>query len=71
MSIWDADFRKERFDLAIHYGDGSWPGAQLLMHDSQVRVASPRLLKGQGLARIDDIDRFPWLHDSLRSSKWP
>ncbi|MGK6311126.1 LysR substrate-binding domain-containing protein [Variovorax sp. DT-64] len=70
-SIWDADFRKERFDLAIHYGDGSWPGAQLLMQDSLVPVASSRLLKGQGLARIGDMDRFPWLHDSLRSSKWP
>lgn len=70
-SIWDADFRKERFDLAIHYGDGSWPGAQLLMHDSLVPVASPRLLEGQRLARIGDMDRFPWLHDSLRSSKWP
>jgi LysR family glycine cleavage system transcriptional activator len=70
-SIWDADFRKERFDLAIHYGDGSWPGAKLLMHDSLVPVASPRLLGGQRLARIGDMDRFPWLHDSLRSSKWP
>jgi len=49
-SIWDADFRKERFDLAIHYGEGSSPGAQLLMHDSLAPVASPRLLKGQGLA---------------------
>lgn len=69
-SIWDADFRKERFDLAVHYGDGSWPGAQLLMHDSLVPVASPRLLE-QRLTRIGDMDRFPWLHDSLRSSKWP
>ncbi|CAN7317620.1 LysR substrate-binding domain-containing protein [Variovorax paradoxus] len=70
-SIWDADFRKERFDLAIHYGDGSWPGSQLLMHDSLVPVASPRLLKGEALAHIGDMDRYPWLHDSLRSSKWP
>lgn len=70
-SIWDADFRKERFDLAIHYGDGSLPGEQLLMHDNLVPVASPRLLGGQMLERIEDIQRFTWLHDSLRSSKWP
>lgn len=69
-SIWDADFRKERFDLAVHYGDGSWPGAQLLMHDSLVPVASPRLLEGQRFTRVGDLERLPWLHDSLRSSKW-
>ncbi|GKS94854.1 LysR substrate-binding domain-containing protein [Acidovorax sp. SUPP2825] len=70
-SIWDADFHKERFDIAIHYGDGAWPGARLLMHDSLVPVVSPRLLAGPGLQRIEDLARFCWLHDSLRSSKWP
>lgn len=70
-SIWDADFRKERFDLAIHYGDGAWPGARLLMHDSLVPVMSPRLLAGHRLECIDDLARFCWLHDSLRNSKWP
>lgn len=70
-SIWDADFHRERFDLAVHYGDGAWPGAQLLMHDSLVPVAAPRLVGADGLQRIDDLARFCWLHDSLRSSKWP
>lgn len=70
-SFWDADFRKERFDLAIHYGDGSWPGSELLMHDALIPVASPRLLNGSSLRQISDIERFPWLHDSLRASKWP
>lgn len=70
-SSWDADFRKERFDLAIHYGDGSWPGAQLLMHDSLVPAIAPRLLAGQRISRIEDLVVFPWLHGSLRSSKWP
>lgn len=70
-SIWDADFRKERFDLGIHYGDGAWPGARLLMHDSLVPVASPSLLGGTPLRQIEDLERFAWLHDSLRSSKWP
>ncbi|MDA8455342.1 LysR substrate-binding domain-containing protein [Acidovorax sp. GBBC 3334] len=70
-SIWDADFHRERFDLAVHYGDGAWPGATLLVHDSLVPVASPRLVGTAGLERIDDLARFCWLHDSLRSSKWP
>ena len=70
-SIWDSDFHKERFDIAIHYGDGSWPGARLLMHDSLVPVVSPRLLVGAVPGRLEDITRWCWLHDSLRSSKWP
>lgn len=70
-SIWDADFRKERFDVAVHYGDGSLPGERLLMQDSLVPVASPRLLSGHRIERIGDMARFTWLHDSLRSSKWP
>nr|WP_315237610.1 LysR substrate-binding domain-containing protein [uncultured Albidiferax sp.] len=69
-SIWDADFRKERFDLAIHYGDGSLPGSQLLMHDSLVPVASPSVLSGKSIQEIGDLKRFPWLHDLLRTSKW-
>lgn len=70
-SIWDADFRKDRHDLAIHYGDGSWAGAQLLMQDSLVPVIAPKLLMTQTLERVEDLARFPWLHDSLRASKWP
>lgn len=70
-SYWDADFRKERFDLAIHYGDGAWPGAQLLVQDSLVPVASPRLLAGQSIRQIGDLACFPWLHGSLRNSRWP
>jgi LysR family transcriptional regulator, glycine cleavage system transcriptional activator len=70
-SFWDADFRKERFDIAIHYGDGAWPGAQLLVQDSLVPVASPRLLAGEPIRQIGDLARFPWLHGSLRSSRWP
>lgn len=70
-SFWDTDFRKERFDLAIHYGDGSMPGSQLLMQDALIPVASPRLLQGGSLRQIGDLERYPWLHDSLRASKWP
>lgn len=70
-SIWDEDFRKERFDLAIHYGDGSWPGTQLLMQDCLVPVAAPSLLAGHSLERLEDLQGYSWLHDSLRTEKWP
>lgn len=70
-SIWDVDFHKERYDLAIHYGDGAWPGARLLMRDCLVPVAAPQLLGGATLARRQDLQDFCWLHDCLRSSKWP
>ena len=69
-SIWDADFRKERFDIGIHYGDGSLPGSRLLMHDRLVPVISSRLASERPVQTLEDLQRFPWLHDSLRSSKW-
>lgn len=69
-SMWDADYRKERFDLAIHYGDGAWPGAQLLVRDTLVPVASPLLLKGKRPGHVRDLAHFTWLHDALRSTKW-
>jgi len=70
-SIWDLDFQKERYDIAIHYGDGAWPGAKLLMQDSLVPVLAPGLMGGRALERVSDLARFRWLHDSLRGSKWP
>ncbi|MGO4609899.1 LysR substrate-binding domain-containing protein [Variovorax sp. 2RAF20] len=70
-SIWDSDFLKERYDIAIHYSDGAWPGASLLMHDSLVPVISPRLQEAFSIHSIDDLAQFRWLHDSLRGSKWP
>lgn len=69
-SFWDADFQKERFDLAIHYGDGAWPGARLLMQDSLVPVAAPQLLSNGASPDIAQLARFTWLHDTLRSGKW-
>ena len=69
-SIWDTDYRNERFDLAIHYGDGAWPGAKLLMHDDLVPVAAPSLLRELKPESITALARAPWLHDTMRASKW-
>lgn len=69
-SIWDTEFRKERFDIGIHYGDGSLPGSKLLMHDSLVPVISPQLVAQRPIQSLSDLQRFPWLHDSLRGGKW-
>lgn len=69
-SIWDTEFRKERFDIGIHYGDGSLPGSQLLLHDSLVPVISSHLVRDRPIKSLEDLQRFPWLHDTLRGSKW-
>lgn len=69
-SIWDVDFLKERFDIGIHYGDGSLPGSRLLLRDSLVPVISRRLANERPIKTISDLQRFPWLHDSLRGTKW-
>lgn len=69
-SIWDTDYRKERYDIGIHYGDGSLPGSTLLMHDSLVPVISSTLARERPIQALADLERFPWLHDSLRGNKW-
>lgn len=69
-SIWDTDYRKERFDLAIHYGDGAWPGARLLIRDHLIPVASPALLRQLNPESVSALSRALWLHDTLRPTKW-
>lgn len=69
-SIWDTDYKKERFDLAIHYGDGAWPGARLLIGDQLIPVASPALLRQLNPGSVSALSRAPWLHDTLRPTKW-
>lgn len=69
-SISDTDYRNERFDLAIHYGDGAWPGAEPLMHNELVPVAASSLLHELKPGSIDALACAPWLHDALRASKW-
>ena len=69
-SIWDTDYRNERFDLAIHYSDGAWPGAKPLMHNELVPVAASSLLHELKPGSIDALACAPWLHDAPRASKW-
>ncbi|WP_246165193.1 LysR substrate-binding domain-containing protein [Pigmentiphaga aceris] len=69
-SIWDSDYHQDRFDIAIHYSDGAWPGATLLMHDGLVPVMSPRLLTRPSLEHVEALGQFCWLHDALRNTKW-
>lgn len=60
------DFERDSIDIAVRYGDGSYPGlvAEHLLSDSVVPVCSPRLLQGDKPLRVPaDLRHFTLLHD--------
>ncbi|WP_281954204.1 LysR family transcriptional regulator [Pseudophaeobacter arcticus] len=59
------DLRKDRFDLAIRYGTGDWPGLNCeLLTDGQFWVVGqPELLKARADTCLSDIVELPWLFD--------
>lgn len=66
------DLRRDRFDLAIHFGRPEWPGAQLrqLCPEDLVAVASPALIARLHLAGPHDLLRAPLLHLASRPGLW-
>lgn len=68
------DLSADRFDLAIRYGDGNWPGleSRLLLPSPRVLIASPALVAGRFPTRIEDIAAFPWLQEqgTEEMSRW-
>lgn len=60
-----ADLSRDPVDLAIRYGSGDYPGLHVepLMRDAIAPVASPRL----GLAKPEQLRRYPLLHDGATS----
>lgn len=56
------DLRREGIDLAIRFGNGSWPGveAQYLTSARNVVVAAPSVVAGRHLAPAD-MARMPWV----------
>ncbi|MEP1330149.1 LysR family transcriptional regulator [Pseudophaeobacter sp.] len=52
-------------DIALRYGDGSWPGleAEILLASPMVVVAAPDLLQGQQVCAPEDLLDFPWLEE--------
>lgn len=63
-----ADFGRERVDVAIRHGKGSYPGlhSDLLLTPSLIAIGSPDLLGGP-LSSAADCLRFPLLQDRDRA----
>jgi len=66
------DFSIERFDAAIHFGQRSWPGAQMefLLNETIVPACSPRFLAEHKLASPDQLRSLPLIHLSSRPDAW-
>ncbi len=62
-SIALVDLRQDRFDMAIRFGDGNWPGteAHLLTHGEFWVVASPSLLAGRTVDSLSAAGTLPWV----------
>lgn len=67
------DFRRDRVDIAIRFGNGSWPGtkADWLMAEHMFPVCSPRLLtKERPLRRVEDLAHHVLLHAEVSREDW-
>ncbi len=68
------DFTREDVDIAIRFGQGSWPGlhAALLMRQDVFPVCSPRLLEDgpHPLRSPDDLRHHVLLHERPASYDW-
>jgi LysR family glycine cleavage system transcriptional activator len=62
-SIELVDFADGRFDAALRYGPGQWPGvaSEPLFDEWLTPVASPALLKGRKPPRLDQLGEWPLL----------
>lgn len=69
-SIERVDFADGRFDGALRYGPGHWPGveAELLFEEWLTPVASPSLLAGRRPPRLDELGDWPLL---CPDDPWP
>jgi len=57
------DLRRDGFDLALRFGDGSWPGvaAEILTDGDFWVVARPDLVRGRTLNCLPDVVDLPWV----------
>ena len=60
-------------DMAIHYGEASWPDSllDLLMYEKIVPVCSPSYAKSMSITQPSDLNRVKFLHQSRRPDVWP
>ncbi|WP_316014528.1 LysR substrate-binding domain-containing protein [Roseobacter sp. HKCCA0434] len=68
------DMRAGEHDLAIRYGNGDWPEAQVrpFIPTRTILCAAPELLAGATRDRPEDLLALPWLeeHDARDSRAW-
>lgn len=66
------DMDREKFDLAIHYGNKDWPGTsmQVLCSETMIAVASPELITSYEFRAIEDLAKMPLLHLETRPASW-
>lgn len=66
------DFDQERLDVAIHIGEGHWPGAEcrFLMHETVAPVCSPAFLKDNVIRSPQDLGTAPLFHMASRPGAW-
>ena len=66
------DMRRDNVDVAIRYGDGKWPTAQVhkLMPAGHVAVAAPSYVKNRKMDCLADLKGARWLMDGQRSEEW-
>lgn len=71
-SIDRVEFADGRFDGALRYGPGNWPGvnAELLFEEWLTPVASPSLLKGRKRPRLDQLGDWPLLCPDDPWQRW-
>lgn len=65
-------FADETLDAAIHFGEGSWPGAisEYLCVEEVFPVASPAFRDRFALASPGDLAAVPLLHAATRPTAW-
>ena len=72
-SVNDPDFTLADVDLAIRWGDGSWPGsaAELLIPSPMIALCSPQLITAENpLNQLGDLRAQTFLHDQDGTDKW-
>lgn len=66
------DFDRSETDMAVYFGNGSWPGVEIhfLRHYQHSPVCNPSLLEGQPINEPEDILNHTLLHVTKRLDDW-
>lgn len=61
------DLNRDAIDLAIRYGNGTWPAVEstFLVPADYILVAAPSLVEGRAPKGIEDLQDLPWFFNSF------